>query len=198
MGIDTYEFKRGFNEQSNYLDLGCGIGRHLMYGLDVGFNVTGIDLSEVAVQTAKRYISTHPKVKGNEQVIATSATAMPFKNGSFDIIVSHGVLDSMPYVVAKEVVKETARVISLDGIFYCDLISGEFKEFYEEEEVTVEHERGTIQSYFNLTKIKHLFEEYFEIIECRYNTTKFEVGDYYGDKAYGRYHVVLKKKRKMI
>ncbi|PKO12237.1 MAG: hypothetical protein CVU39_25150 [Chloroflexi bacterium HGW-Chloroflexi-10] len=40
-------------EQSRILDLGCGTGTHSLYLTSKGYQVTGIDLSAKAIETAK-------------------------------------------------------------------------------------------------------------------------------------------------
>lgn len=156
------------------------------------FDVHGIDLSENAIVKAKEVIRTHKNFISDENVVSGSAADLPWDDNYFDVVVSHGVLDSMPFDVAKGAIKEVNRVIKDDGLFYCDLISGNELNFFGEKEVTIEHEKGTIQSYFNLDKIEELVSGYFEIIECRVNETTFLIGDYHGEKKYGRYHIILK------
>jgi len=192
LDVDEYKFHYGFNKGDKLLDLGCGVGRHLTYGLDMKFDVHGIDLSENAIVKAKEVIRTHKNFISDENVVSGSAADLPWDDNYFDVVVSHGVLDSMPFDVAKGAIKEVNRVIKDDGLFYCDLISGNELNFFGEKEVTIEHEKGTIQSYFNLDKIEELVSGYFEIIECRVNETTFLIGDYHGEKKYGRYHIILK------
>ncbi len=40
---------------SRILDLGCGIGRHVMYCHDMGLQAYGVDLSSVAIQVAREW-----------------------------------------------------------------------------------------------------------------------------------------------
>lgn len=42
-------------EQASILDLGCGKGRHAMYLHDMGYKVTGVDLSKNNIAYAKRF-----------------------------------------------------------------------------------------------------------------------------------------------
>ena len=81
----------------------------------------------------------------------------------YDCVVSHGVLDSMPFSVALQTMREVDRVLSPDGLAYVDLISGDddrhYREYAGEEVVEGPHETGTIQSYFNLAKIHRLVED---------------------------------------
>lgn len=51
--IDLLEETLSLNTCSKILDLGCGRGRHSINLARKGYNVTGIDLSEQAIETAK-------------------------------------------------------------------------------------------------------------------------------------------------
>lgn len=85
---------------------------------------------------------------------------MPYEDGYFDFVVSHGVLDNMPFEIARKAVEETHRVIKKDGLFYFDVVSGcdykHLREYAGKEIVKTQHENGTVQSYFNLSKINLL------------------------------------------
>lgn len=119
---------------------------------------------------------------------------LPWKDQFFNYVVSHGVLDSMTFESAKIAVQEVERVLVKDGLFYCDLISGDhsskYREYCGEEIVTTEHEKGTVQSYFNFSKIEKLFLNFFEILECIHIKHENCLAPGYQS----RYHIVLRRK----
>lgn len=175
------------------LDLGCGIGRHVIYLDDMGFDAYGIDLSEKAINTAKTWSKFEQKEHLLERFHLGSITEMPYKDDIFDFVVSHGVLDSMNYEIAKKAIKETHRVMKKNGLFYLDLISGDDyehgREYDGEEIVNTGMEKGTIQSYFNWSKINDLLLERFKIIDAvligRESIIK--------KAKHARYHLVVQK-----
>ena len=70
------------------------------------FDVHGIDLSENAIVKAKEVIRTHKNFISDENVVSGSAADLPWDDNYFDVVVSHGVLDSMPFDVAKGAIKK--------------------------------------------------------------------------------------------
>ena len=74
-------------------------------------------------------------------------------------------------MLQKKVIKDLHRAMKPDGLFYCDLISGDdsehAREFSGEELVATAHEEGTIQSFFNMEKINNLLGVFFEVEECQ-------------------------------
>jgi SAM-dependent methyltransferase len=72
--------------QGRVLDVACGRGRHLRYLADQGFEVTGVDRSEEALQSASRY--------GDTVQADIENAPWPLRNGSaiqpFDaVVVTH-------------------------------------------------------------------------------------------------------------
>jgi SAM-dependent methyltransferase len=164
IGLDQFTDILKLDHPAKLLDLGCGIGRHIVFASEMGLDSFGIDLSPVAVKTARQWTNF------DEKIVVGSATNLPFPDNCFDIILSHGVLDSMRFEIAQAVTLECSRVLHPAGLFYCDLISADDcrhgREFAGEETVSTQHERDTIQSYFNFAKIQKLFEGKFEILEA--------------------------------
>lgn len=177
----------------NFLDLGCGIGRHVIYAHRMGLETYGLDLSQSAIDLAVKWATAEGVSDASSRICQGDITELPWNNQFFQVVVSHGVLDSMLFKVAKKAMAETARVVAVNGLFYCDLISGDdskhAREFAGEELIKAGHEEGTIQSYFNFSKIRDLVGEYFEIQEV-YHVKKEEVltGGYQS-----RYHLLLRK-----
>jgi SAM-dependent methyltransferase len=49
VGLNEFVDVHNYSDNPKVLDLGCGIGRHIIYGLDMKLDMYGIDLSEVAI-----------------------------------------------------------------------------------------------------------------------------------------------------
>ena len=193
IGINEFRDVMRLDRPVRLLDLGCGIGRHVIYAHEMGLQAYGIDLSSVAVKTARHWAHLRGIARPEQSILTGSITALPFEDGYFDIAVSHGVLDSLPFAAARHATVESARVLRNGGLFYCDLISGDDsrhgREFAGEEIVSTEHERDTVQSYFNFSKIQRLFEGVFEIVEA----VLVRQENLLAPASHARTHLVLKK-----
>lgn len=158
--LDSFEDLTALDRDAKVLDLGCGMGRHLAYLVEMGFVPSGIDLSDRAVAHAVEWMSRLGL--DNLSIVTGSVETLPWKSGTFDAAVSHAVLDSMPYRVAESAVKEVRRVVKPGGWVYVDLIAGDTA---SETLVTGAHEKGTIQSFFDFAKVERLLSP-FKIDEC--------------------------------
>ncbi|QZY54310.1 class I SAM-dependent methyltransferase [Crassaminicella profunda] len=175
------------------LDLGCGIGRHVIYLDEMGLDAYGIDLSKEAIEYAKNWCKHMDREHLSKKLTIGSITEMPYDDNFFDFIVSHGVLDSMHFDIAKVAMKEVYRTLKQDGLFYFDLISGNDyehpREYAGEEIVTSDMEKDTVQSYFNWTKINQLIDGYFKIedvVLIQRESVIFTQKD-------SRYHIIARK-----
>ncbi len=175
------------------LDLGCGIGRHVMYCHDMGLDAYGVDLSETAIRDAIEWANTRGSKELTSKLFQSDACHLPWGNDFFQLAVSHGVLDSMPFELARAISVELCRVMQPGALFYCDLVSGDdskhSREYSGEELVSSTHEEGTIQLYFNFSYIKSLFDGLFDILEC--NLIRRE--DVISGGYTARYHLVLQR-----
>lgn len=176
------------------LCLGCGIGRHVFFCDDMQCEAWGVDLAFAALSEARESARHIRRPALGDRFIQCSGDALPFADGEFGAAISHGVLDSMEFSLARRVAAEAHRVLRPGGVFYLDLISGDndahAREFAGQVVVETRHEHGTIQSYFNYSKIRELIGTTgFEIEECvlvqRQEVTR-------GGRV-GRYHIVLRR-----
>jgi SAM-dependent methyltransferase len=88
------------------LDLGCGEGRLSRFLRTAGYRVAGVDAAPTMVQLAAGHPDAAPAVLAD-------AVALPFGNGTFDLVVAYMCLhdmDAMPAAVA-----EAARVLCRSG-----------------------------------------------------------------------------------
>lgn len=194
VGFDAFVDTHCGQSTPKVLDLGCGIGRHVKYLHECGLETYGIDLSGVAIETARDIFARQGLTCLNERLYRASITKMPFADDFFDFVVSHGVLDSMTFAIARDAMKETARCLKTGALFYLDLVSGDdrehYPEFCAEEIVETAHEKGTIQSYFNWGKILELagsewtIREAFLIRKTSLTSPAF----------HSRYHIVLENR----
>ena len=104
----------------NFLDLGCGLGRHTVYMGKHGFDVTAVDLSQEAVKRTKTWSE-----KENLRINACAANMLdlPFKNDSFDCIIAYNVIYHTDTAGFKAALEEIRRVLRPDGELFLTLIS---------------------------------------------------------------------------
>lgn len=89
------------------LDLGCGTGFHLVTLHELGWTMTGLDLSEDQLRLARS------RAGEFAELLQGDATDLPFADGSFDLVFSaftHTDVDDFETVVA-----ETVRVLAPAG-----------------------------------------------------------------------------------
>ncbi len=193
IGIGEVRYHEGFGPQTRVLDFGCGLGRHVKLSRELGLDACGIDLSAHAISVGRQWLSGCGYDRVEELLVQGEGAGLPFADGAFDVAISHGVLDSMPFDVAKSCVAELRRVLKPGSFFYLDLISNDDTEiplgFNSEMVVEKQHEVGTIQSYFDESKIDDLLGKNFTLVEKvhvqRRDITQSATGS--------RYHAVARR-----
>jgi ubiquinone/menaquinone biosynthesis C-methylase UbiE len=92
------------------LEIGVGLGTDLVQFARAGALVTGVDLTESAVELVSRRL----ELEGLEaQVLVADAERLPFADGSFDLVYSWGVLHHTPNTEAA--LAEVVRVLRPEG-----------------------------------------------------------------------------------
>ena len=162
---DRYEVKR---KVDRVLDLGCGNGRHAIYFASQGFKASGVDISEQAIAWANDWAA-RERLEVDFRV--SDIASLPYDTATFDVVVSHGVLDHVTAEVAQKAVQEVHRVLKPGGLFYCDLRSTEDYEFgagrpTARNEFILDggYERGLTQHFFDKDEVDRLFDGLFGII----------------------------------
>jgi len=190
--IGLNEFVNISSEKNKILDACCGIGRNIKFGTEMGFDMFGFDLSKNAIDFSNKWLLNKLKLIKKEKLSVASIDNLNYKNNFFDHVICDSALDSMPFKTAVDGISELYRVTKPGGLFYCSLISGvdsKFsKSFNDEIIVKDEHENGTIQSYFDKTKIIRLIEPLFEIISCELHSITIN------NNISGRWHVIAKRR----
>lgn len=92
------------------LDVATGTGKQAFAYAGMGYDVTGIDLSENMLRVASRK-NRYPDAK----FVLADAISLPFPDAAFDIVcISYG-LHEMPLSIREKTVKELARVTRPSG-----------------------------------------------------------------------------------
>ena len=104
--------------KKDFLDLGCGLGRHsILFGKN-GFNVSCFDISEVAIKKTENWAK-EEKLNFDYQV--GDMLELPYKNNSFDCILCMNVISHTDTEGIKRVISELKRVLRKNGECYLTL-----------------------------------------------------------------------------
>ena len=93
------------------LDLGCGNGKTVSTLIDAGYDVTGVDFSEVAISQCR------DRFPGSDFHVC-DVTDLPFGDGSFDYVTAVHVLENLDDAQLSMTVKEIARVLRPGGYVF--------------------------------------------------------------------------------
>ena len=104
-------------ESPRTADIGCGAGALMIELLERGHQVTGLDISEKMVVSVRRTVD--ERFPGRGHCVVGDADALPFENGSFDCVVSVGVLSHQ--TDPRHVVAELGRVVEDNGLVIVTL-----------------------------------------------------------------------------
>ncbi len=103
------------------LEVGCGTGTNLALFAEAGCEISGIDLSPSMLGLAKK------KLGDDADLRLGDASAMPFDDGAFDLVLGFLTLHEMPLDTRGPVVSEMARVAAADGrIVFVDFHHGPY------------------------------------------------------------------------
>jgi cyclopropane fatty-acyl-phospholipid synthase-like methyltransferase len=94
------------------LDIGCGSGVHCEFLSSEGFQVTGIDISEVGIANTKNRLNAK---KLDAKLRVEGADVLDFSPNSFDLVICVGVYDSAGFKVAQASVKKLPNIMKSGG-----------------------------------------------------------------------------------
>jgi len=160
--FDKLRYLPGVVDFSGYpgkhiLEIGCGVGIDLVRFAQGGARVTGVDLSQTAIDLAKRNFAFH----GLEaELRVMDGERLEFTDDSFDVVYAHGVLQ---YTAdAQNMVEEAYRVLRMGGEFivmvynrrgWLNVMSKFFK-------VELEHEDAPVLKKYTINEFKKMLSSF--------------------------------------
>lgn len=142
------------------LEVGCGIGTDLARFARGGAVVTGLDLSETAIDLARRNFASLG-VSGDLRV--ADGEALPFPDASFDVVYGHGVLQ---YAVRPErIIAEAHRVLAPggQGIFMVYNRVSWLNGLSKVMKVALEHEDAPVLRKYTIAEFRALLAPFAEV-----------------------------------
>jgi SAM-dependent methyltransferase len=106
--------------ETRLLELGCGAGNNLWFAAREGFAVAGIDISQTAIDYARRRFAEDGLV-GDFRV--GEFTSLPFDDESFDLAIDRGAITCVSLEQGRRAVSEIWRVLKPGGRFFFNPFS---------------------------------------------------------------------------
>ena len=94
------------------LDLGCGVGRHLVYLEQKGWTAYGMDLAPNGLNYARQWLA-HENLTA--RLVRADMTTLPFASNRFDALASTYVIYHNPLVLMRRTLTEILRVLKPSG-----------------------------------------------------------------------------------
>ena len=132
------------------LDLCCGAGTNTVYLAENGFEVTGIDVSQRAIQYAKAKAA-HANAKVN--FIIESFVDLSFRDEEFDFVFDMGCFHHVEIADRPKFIRGVHRVLKEGGDYLLTCFS---------------YKNGSAWNHFTENQLISLFSGYFKIKEVRH------------------------------
>lgn len=114
------------NRQLRVLDIGSGYGKNALFLEERGYDMYGIDVSEIAIEQSQQIVQ-HP-----DHFQVASATAIPHPANYFDTILDIGCIHCSDKADLVQIMSEIHRVLKPKGQLYSRIFTPRTKEWMEQ------------------------------------------------------------------
>lgn len=160
------------------LDLGCGDGRHSLFLARNGYNVTGLDISQVAIKKLEK-IARCEKLNSSLELHHSDARDFEYLSETFDLVAAVTLLDHMPKKDVGRLFDKVVGSLKKNGVIFVKVHTvkdpGKLNGSDKASELS-----WAIQHYFKEAELRKLFETGFNILKYS------EYDDL--DKSHGKPH----------
>ncbi len=142
------------------LEVGCGIGTDLVRFAKGGAEVTGVDLSETALELAEKNAR---QAEVTMRLELANGEDMPFEDDAFDVVYGHGVLQYT--AEPQKMVAECRRVLRSDGVAIfmvynrISWLNGLSRLMH----VELEHEDAPVLKKYSIAEYRALLSEFSDV-----------------------------------
>lgn len=146
------------------IDLGCGEGFYSIYLASKGFDVTGIDISEKAIQYAKENATSY---EVNVRFVAMDVAALEQLNEKFDFALEWGLMHQIMPQQRQKYVEGVAGLLNKGGKYLSVCYNEQSPEFGGPRKKYRESPSGTKLYFSSENELRKLFEPHFHVIESK-------------------------------
>jgi 2-polyprenyl-3-methyl-5-hydroxy-6-metoxy-1,4-benzoquinol methylase len=155
------------------LDIGCGEGFYSIYLAANGFAVTGIDLSEHAIEHAKRNAINVPVEVDFKAMDIAELTLL---NDLFDFVLEWSILHHIEPSQRPAYVENLAGLLQPKGSYLATCFNDESSETVGDKHKFQISPVGTKLYYSSQQQLRELYQRHFHIIELKLTTIKGRFG----------------------
>ena len=145
------------------LDLGCGTGNDVRRLAQAGFQVTGLDYSQQALDLARS-----KDIPATKFIQADMAEELPFPECHFDAVTSNVALHMFDDSTTQYVIEEVRRIIRPEGPFIFHINSTEDRQLRVKRRAVLEElsknrvreEDGQTVHFFSQSELESLFDDW--------------------------------------
>jgi SAM-dependent methyltransferase len=122
-------FKR--DEIISICDVGCGFGKYSVICAYNGFEVSGFDISQNAINISRAMLSRFKLPFGEYKTC--NITNIDFETESFDGVIAHAIIDHLPSHDAVRSIDQVLRITKPNGLVYFSF------DGLSEDDITIQH-----------------------------------------------------------